>query len=379
MKLIDQLLPHARALAALAVLGFSLGVAYGTYSPKWYESTISLVASGEGANPAAGLAAALPGLSAMLLPGAAAGVERIEAVLATNAVTDQVIRKFRLDKRYDEKHIEQVRRALWKRCGIRTNRKAGVVSLTCEDTSPQLARDMAAYFGEVGNAVFRKVSRSSAGEERTFLERRVTEAEREVAEAAQALKEFQERYKIVDISEQGRAVVGAMATIQSELLNLEMQRDYAKSFAASSEASVMQMERKIAVLRRKLGALEDDGKPEPAEPSQQDRSFFPAAMSLPQRQAQVEPLFRELKIREAVLLALTQRYEMAKVDEARDTSTFQVLDPPTVPTQKSRPSRLKASAIGGFAGLLLGALMVLGRHELRRRSASRATDHVAST
>jgi uncharacterized protein involved in exopolysaccharide biosynthesis len=70
---------------------------------------------------------------------------------------------------------------------------------------------------------------------------------------------------------------------------------------------------------------------------------------------------------------------MAKVDEARDTSTFQVLDPPTVPTQKSRPSRLKASAIGGFAGLLLGALMVLGRHELRRRSASRATDHVAST
>ena len=67
-------------------------------------------------------------------------------------------------------------------------------------------------------------------------------------------------------------------------------------------------------------------------------NFFPNAMSVPELRFELEQLMREQKIEETVFGLMTQRYEMASVDEARDTSTFQILDHPTLPTYRSRPT-----------------------------------------
>jgi uncharacterized protein involved in exopolysaccharide biosynthesis len=62
-----------------------------------------------------------------------------------------------------------------------------------------------------------------------------------------------------------------------------------------------------------------------------------------------------------------QRFEMAKVDEARDTSTFQILDHPTLPTLHSRPKRLKFGLIGLVVGALLAIAMIAAPPWWRRR------------
>src|SRR5439155_9657193 len=87
-------------------------------------------------------------------------------------------------------------------------------------------------------------------------------------------------------------------------------------------------------------------------------SFFPGAMNVPALRFEVEQLMREQKIQETVFLLMTQRYEMAKVDEARDTSTFQILDHPTLPTYRSRPKRLMVMLYGGVAGLALACAWI---------------------
>jgi tyrosine-protein kinase Etk/Wzc len=65
---------------------------------------------------------------------------------------------------------------------------------------------------------------------------------------------------------------------------------------------------------------------------------------------------------------MTQRYEMAKVDEARDTSAFQILDNPTLPTYRSRPKRQKMVIFGVAASLAIASLWILGPIWWRRRS-----------
>lgn len=372
------LLARVRELCWFVGLGVLGALAFMLFAPKWYEASLSVVPAQRTQSATAGLAAALPGLASLASP-LGTDVERIEAVLNTNAVADSVIAKFNLMVRYDKQHIEHARIALRKHCSTKANRKSGVVVLVCEDKSPKVARDMAAYFGEVGNQVFGRVSGSSAGEERRFLEQRVAEAKRDVEQASQKLRDFQERYKIVDIGEQSKAVISAMASIQGELLSKEIQLSYVSGFASGADGNVLQLRQQVGILRQKLKQLEaaapaaDGGKVgSDSRANQVSKTFFPDAMSVPELRFQLEPLIRELKVQETVLLLLTQRYETAKVDEARDTSTFQILDPPTLPTYKARPLLAIVLLVGVLAGLCLGVGYAVW-DELRGRRRSRTT------
>jgi LPS O-antigen subunit length determinant protein (WzzB/FepE family) len=67
---------------------------------------------------------------------------------------------------------------------------------------------------------------------------------------------------------------------------------------------------------------------------------------------------------------MTQRFEMAKIDEARDTSTFQILDSPTLPTHYSRPSRKRCVIFGFAGGLVIGIAFILVPVWWRRRTAA---------
>jgi capsule polysaccharide export protein KpsE/RkpR len=263
---------------------------------------------------------------------------------------------------------------LWSLCSTNVDRRSGVVSLTCEDKDPKQAMEMAAYFGEVGNRVFGRVSVSSAREERGFLEQQVLKARHDVDEASRKLREFQKEHKIIDLPEQSKAVISAMAQLKGEMLSKQLELSYLSGFSSRSEASVVQLQQQIGIMESKLKQLEDaqHGAQAPAATgsasgSSSHESFFPNAMNVPELRFQLEQLMREQKIQETVFSLMTQRYEMAKVDEARDTSTFQILDHPTLPTYKSRPHRIKISILALAGGLVAGAAWILVPIWLRRR------------
>lgn len=361
------------ALVVGALLGLAAGVVYGFVAPEWYSATLTVVPSQHSQDSAAmALAAKLPaGLDAF-----STDVQRIQAVLASNSVADEVIVKFKLQDRYSNEHIEQTREALRKHCGSNVDRRSGVVSLTCEDKDPKTAMEMAAYFGEIGNKVFGRISVSSAREERKFLEEQVLKARHDVDESSQKLREFQEQHKVVDLPEQSKAVISAMASIKGEMISKQLELSYLTSFSSRTEASVVQLQQQIAIMESKLKQLEDAQEATvPAKTGSAagsgSASFFPDAMTVPELRFQLEQLMREQKIQETVFSLMTQRYEMAKVDEARDTSTFQILDNPTVPTYRSRPDRKRIAIFGVIGGLVLAAAFIVVPVWWRRRLATK--------
>lgn len=367
-SLIGPLLRRKRLLIAAAILGLAAGLAYGFAAPPWYEATLTVVQTQRSQNTLAmNLAASLP----LGLDNVTTDVQRTQAVLTSNSVADEVIDKFNLGDRYGVKYREQMRKALWQHCWSTVDKKSGVVSLTCEDKDPKTAMDMATYFGEVGNRVFARVSVSSAREERRFLETQVGKARDDVEESSQKLREFQENHKIIDLPEQSKAVISAMASIKGEMISKQLELSYLSGFSARTEASVVQLQQQIGIMESKLAQLEasqkladsklaaGSGSSAPPAKGSGDSDFFPGAMSVPELRYQLEDLLREQKIRETVFGLMTQRYEMAKVDEARDTSTFQILDHPTLPTYKSRPKRAKIALLGLVAGLAVAMGWIL--------------------
>lgn len=352
-----------RVIGIALALGLIAGIAKYLLSPRWYEARLAVVPSQRSIEaPAMSLAAKLPGMDTV-----SADSKRIEAVLKSYSVADRVIDRFNLDVRYGKEHREHTRDELAQHCRTSVDRKSGVVSLVCEDTDPDFAARMTAYFGEVGNDVFRRVSASSAHEEAKFLETQVIKSQHDVEEASRKLREFQEKHRVVDLPEQAKAVISAMAAIKGELLSKQLELSYISSFASSGESRVMQLRQQIGIMESKLRQLEASQNAQPLRGAHSDSvaknsksDFFPDAMKVPELRYELEQLLREQKIAETVFLLITQRYEMAKIEAARDTSTFQILDSPTKPTYPARPKLKKLVILGVAAGLFAAGLWILG-------------------
>jgi uncharacterized protein involved in exopolysaccharide biosynthesis len=367
-----------RLVGLLGLVGLAGAVAYYIWMPMWFEAELMIVPkhSPSEMSPVRNLLGNLPVDLSGASPFGQSDADRIAAILQSRSVTDAIIAKFDLVHRYGTARIEQARKALWSHCTTAVEKKPNLVRLTCEDTEPEVARDLCNAIGQAADATFGRIAVSSAGEERAFLEKRVAEAKHDLEASSEALRHFQETHKVIDLTEQGKAVVSGMAALEGDLISKRLELSYARGFAANDEASVAQLRRQIGILSSELQTLEDK---RPAEPNASGSAgsgsrLFPPAMELPALRAELETLFREHKIRETVFLMLTERYEARKLEEARDLSTFVVVDDAALPTYRVRPTR-RVLPVGMLAGLVLGILIVIlpvWWNELRRRSALEA-------
>jgi uncharacterized protein involved in exopolysaccharide biosynthesis len=69
--------------------------------------------------------------------------------------------------------------------------------------------------------------------------------------------------------------------------------------------------------------------------------------------------FRDVKYYETVFDLLAKQFEIAKIDEARDTSIVQVLDRALPPERKFRPHRSLIVLVTGVAALFAALLWAL--------------------
>jgi tyrosine-protein kinase Etk/Wzc len=360
-----------KRIAAVTLACATLGVVYALVAPRWYRSVLTVMPAKQqrGGGIASMLGGDLGGLAAGLDPslGGSADPTRIAAVLQSVALTDAVIEKFDLRARYRETYQEDTREALWRHCEVKTLLKANLVQLTCEDKDPRFVQELLAYFAESGNQLFRRVGVSSASEEVRFLDKRVAELRHQAEDTAARMRAFQEQHQIVDLDTQAKAVVSALATLNTQRIAKQLELGYARTFSSRDEGTTQQLESQLGLLDAKLRdlggtvpateAAAGDTRRDPKASS----GMFPDALSVPKLRAEFEGLYRDRKVAEATLVFALERLESAKATEARDVSTFLVLDPPTLPTRHSRPKRAQVVALLGLIGLVGSVLLERGR------------------
>jgi uncharacterized protein involved in exopolysaccharide biosynthesis len=376
MNPLDKLRSNRSRIGAGALAGGALAAIYALLAPSWYEATLRLVPARQSRG------GSIPGIPSELLGGLdlpfgmqSNDVDRLEVVLQSNSVTDAVIAKFGLMEHYGLKYVEDARREVWSHCATHVLAKAGVVELTCEDKDPKLVKSMLDFFAEDGNRVFHAVGTSLATEEVRFLESRVTEERASADAAATRLRDFEQQNKIIDLETQSKAVVSELAALRSQAISKELELSYLDSFSSADEAGAVQVREQLNIVNAKLRRLDEGGKgsipviDEGARadpPRKRGSDPFPPANDVPQLRYEYERLLREQKVVETGLYLLMQRLELAKANAARDTSAFQVLDSPPVPTRRSRPHRGTAVLFGILVGVAAGMGWIYGPGYLRR-------------
>ena len=328
------LLRRKKLIIGIVVLAIAASVIVSLLLPVKYIATARILPPGESKSRLAGLvggaAGGLGGLAAGLL-GEKSGPELYKGILESRTVADILIDRFDLMKLYKAKYRASVYNRLKGSTSISIDRKNGIISISVEDEDPKRAAAMANAYVDALDQINRKVHISSGHRKRVFLEERLKKVKEDLAQAETRLKTFQERYKIIAIDEQARAAIQGAAKIKGEIIAAQTELEVLKQFGTEKQNEAIMLKSKIQELEKQLHKIEA-GNPDKVD-------LYIPFKKMPSLALQLARLMREAKIQQEVFKLITTQYELAKIEEARDVNTIQVLDRAVPPDQKSSPKR----------------------------------------
>jgi uncharacterized protein involved in exopolysaccharide biosynthesis len=204
---------------------------------------------------------------------------------------------------------------------------------------------------------------------REFVGRRLGDVELLLANAEAGLSAYKAEKGIVSLPEHIAATVARAATVQGRLFAKRIERDALLAGRLPPGNVRMQaVEGEVSGLETELWELEYGGGTFLARTGLAD---------LPRVEVEYTALMRATTVAGTLHALLAQQYELAKIEEARDNPSFQVLDAAQPPARPHRPRHVANALIGSFLGSCLGLSIAAvlargvgsaGRRRTRRES-----------
>ena len=311
----------------------------------------ALSSGGDSSGPGGG--SSVMGLANKLL-GLNSSGQLMVGILKSQTVEDHIIERFHLMDLYSEKYPEDARKKLESYSTIKEDSQTGLINIVVEDKSPARAAAMAQAYTEELNRILADVNTSGAHRERIFIEGRIVEVKARLDASAKDFSVFASQNTAIDIPQQAKAMVGAAADLQAQLITAQSMLRGLQQIYTDKNPRVQQVQGQVTELELQLNKLGGRDVKADQGSSLQKGELYPSIRQLPLLGVQYLNLYRQSKIDEAVFELLSKEYELAKMEEARDTPSVHILDQATVPKKKASPHRLLIILGGSFSCLLFG-------------------------
>ena len=342
---------HRRRLARVAAVALVLSGAIAFLIPKRYESVARLMPPEQPSSGAAMLAAlaghsvgGLSGLGSLagLLGGGRTSTALFIDLLHSRTVADHLIDRFNLQHVYKKRYRIDTVKYLARHTTVVDDKKSGVITITFSDTDRLRAQAITQAYLEELNRIVTLANTSSAHREREFIEKRLVNVQAELQSAEKALGQFSSSNVTLDIKEQTHAMVDAAARLQGELIVGQSELDSLQQIYGDGNVRVRAARARIGVLKSELAKMSGSASSDDSDKSSSGESneLYPSLRQIPRLAVPYADLYRRVRIEETVFELLSQQYEMAHIEEAKDTPVVAVIDQPLVAEKKSFPPRL---------------------------------------
>lgn len=349
LELLHVVVRRKMLIIKICTIAVVAAVIYSLTLPNIYSATAKVLPpqkeGGGGLSALLGQAGGLAGLAAGGLGG---GSELYVGILKSRSVADAVIQRLGLVQVYKAKNLESARRGLEGAVKVQGG-KDGIISIVAEDEDPKRSAQLAnAFVDELARTTVR-LNLSKAGTERMFLEKRLDIVKKDLKAAEEDLKTFSQRNKIVQVDSQAKASIEGVARLKADLATKEVQLAVLRSNQTDESSEVKAVLTGIRRLRGELGALTGNGGVSES---------IPTIGNVPGVGLEYSRKLRELKTQEAIFEQLTKQYEVVKINEAKDSSSFQILDEAVVPVNKSKPRRSIIVILAAAGSLFVSVVLV---------------------
>lgn len=332
------------------ILGLPFGVAViaaiiSLLLPNVYTATTKILPPQQSQSASAAMLAQLGGLANLV--GGAAGLKNPSdvyiAMLKSRTVADNLIQRYGLMQLYDVAYLSQAREELARVTSISSG-KDSIITIEIDDKDPKRAADLANAYVDELLKLSQVLAVSEASQRRLFFERQFIQAKENLAKAEGAARQALQSGGLVKVDDQGRAMVETTARLRGQISVKEVQIGAMRAFAAGSNPDLRLAERELESMRNELAKIEGTGGTKVATNS-------PSGQGIDSLR-----LLRDVKYHEVLFELLAKQYEMAKIDEAKDSAVIQVMDKAIEPDRKSKPKRslivLLSTLVAGFVGML---------------------------
>ena len=361
MRLLDLaivLAKHKKLVFGLPLLVAIIAVAVVLLLPKTYTATAKMLPPQQKESAAAAMLGTLvgaPTAGAGALVGYALGIgspnDLYVGILKSRTIADQLIERFKLRELYRVSTMVKVRKELASATRISAGRD-GLITVEVDDEDPKRAASMANAYIEELDRLMQTLAVSEASQRRLFFEKQLASAREQLVNAELALRKAIETKGIAGVDAQSRAVVSTAEQLRAQIAVKEIQIDAMRSFATQQNPEAVRLRQEVASMKSELAKLEG-GRPEA------NGNSSPAGLDNVRR-------LREVKFLEFTTELLTQQYELAKIDEAKDAILIQLVDRALPPDERSGPKRTIIVVASALAATILGVLLAFAANAMER-------------
>ena len=361
LELLTQFAQRKRLIAWATAIGTSLGLAlclalpdrYTAVTrlmpPKQTQSTTSFLNSQSGGGSFADLAG-----GGMLKDPNAIYI----GLLKSRPVADAIIARFMLTKVYRSRDMTAAREKLESNTQIETE-KSTLISISVTDGDKKRAAAIANAYTELFMTLSKSISVTEASKRRLFFENQLKDQKEALVGAETTFQQIQQSRGLVHLDAQANVIIGSLASIQAEIAVKNVELQALRSYSTERNPDVQLAERQLSALQIEADQLEQHG-----------HSAGSSGMGLkdiPKAGIEYVRSERDLQYQQSLFDLLLRQYEAARLDEAKEAATIQVVEPAIEPDRASSPKRILVMPFfiaGGFLGGCLLALLAWLRERL---------------
>ena len=343
--MLSRLWAYRRPIAMFVAVATLLTAVVAVLTPSWYQASATLLPPTE-EDSSFGIARLLKGVAVpgIKIPTQATPADVFIAVLDSRRLREELINRYDLKKEYKLKLMQDALKELKTHTKFKLT-DAGTIDMTLEDKDPKRAAAMLQTYIELLDRFNREVRTTKGRRTRVFVEERLNETKLQLAKAEQALADYQVSHKAAIITPEMSTAAEGAARIYAQRMALQVRLGVVRGYSHEGSQEEQQIVDQIAQLDQQL-------------------------RSLPELGLELARMLRDVKKYEQIYVLLTAQYEEARIDEARDVVTVDVLDAPVPPERKARPHRLLITGIGFLLSLGAGAAYAMFQGEKQPQSAA---------
>jgi len=356
-----------------SILGFSLFVAIVSAGaslalPNIYMANTKLLPPQQPQSAAGAILSQLSGMAGVV--GGGAGLkspnEMYVGMLKSRTIADELITAFSLKKHYGTESQEKARGRLREATTI-TAGKDGLINIEIEDEDQQLVAKLANGYVHELTKLSKVLAVTDAAQRRLFFERQLELSKDNLANAEMRLKGRLDTRGVISVDAESRAMVANVSRLRAQISAKEIELGSISKFYTGNNPDLLRVKAELASLRSELGKLENGH----ATVEEQDSDAGGKREGL-----ESIKVLRDVKYHQMLYELLARQYEAARLDEAKDHSIIQVLDPAVTPERKYKPTRSLIVVLAAFLALILAViwtiLMEAKREALRNSPESAA-------
>ncbi|NPT36160.1 polysaccharide biosynthesis tyrosine autokinase [Paraburkholderia xenovorans] len=224
--------------------------------------------------------------------------------------------------------------------------QSGVIGVTYDDEDPVRAATVLNRIAE--NYVAQNADRKAAAAEKSlvFLKSQLPEIEHTLRLAEDRLNVYQNHHKVVDLSEQAKAVLGQAVEAQSSLFQLEQKRKELATIYSAQYPAVLALDQQIAAARAHID------------------NFNESIQRLPDDQQNIVRLNRDVTVQTSLYVGLLNSVQQLQLATASKIGNVRVIDRALVADKPTKPKKALVIFLATVIGLFGGVGFALARSTL---------------